>query len=533
MMLRWNITGFTVPLAVLLLVAAGGAGADELSDLRAQMATLRQKMDQLAQFAPGTTGGTAYGTKAVPGAGIVGGSFPRSFLIPGTDTSIRIGGFADETILYYLQNGPPNGTPSVTAGVNGNLGTQALDVAGQVVPGYGKGFVVPVQINHSRGNGIFLESAAESRLNVETRTPTALGEVRTLIAFDFVGCNDFSCNQVQSVASPRLPRVRYAYGTLGGFLAGSANSNFRDSDAEPEVLDFGGPPGMAGVERLPQVRYTFQGPRGSAWSVALEGPDTDVLTPAGRIMTDRNLDAFPVINRTPGGVACEANGVSIPGTKACALATDPAMSKAPDITFASYWAQPWGHVNFRFVLRDLTWNDGQFVNRSLFGYGGGVSGSVLPGWFGWAEDNITWQFNVGNGLGRYLNDNTNAGLATNYVVAPGCARPTPGCALAATSIIVTTIPSVGGVVGYQHFWAPTLRSTIAYGIARYQVPAIVVGPIEQTVANQRLQSASVNLIWSPVGFVDIGAEYFWGQRRVVANIFGNEQLLIGKFRLKY
>jgi len=80
---------------------------------------------------------------------------------------------------------------------------------------------------------------------------------------------------------------------------------------------------------------------------------------------------------------------------------------------------------------------------------------------------------------------------------------------------------------------PNLRSTIAYGIARYQVPAIVVGPIEQTVANQRLQSASVNLIWSPVGFVDIGAEYFWGQRRVVANIFGNEQLLIGKFRLKY
>ena len=96
-----------------------------------------------------------------------------------------------------------------------------------------------------------------------------------------------------------------------------------------------------------------------------------------------------------------------------------------------------------------------------------------------------------------------------------------------------TIPAVGGVVGYQHWWLPNLRSTIAYGIARYQVPAIVVGPIADTVANQRLQSASINLIGGPVAFIDIGAEYFWGQRQVVANIFGNEQVLLGEFRVKF
>ena len=61
----------------------------------------------------------------------------------------------------------------------------------------------------------------------------------------------------------------------------------------------------------------------------------------------------------------------------------------------------------------------------------------------------------------------------------------------------------------------------------------MVGPIEQTVTNQRLQSASVNLIWGPVAFIDIGAEYFWGQRQVVANIFGNEQVLLGEFRVKF
>ena len=109
----------------------------------------------------------------------------------------------------------------------------------------------------------------------------------------------------------------------------------------------------------------------------------------------------------------------------------------------------------------------------------------------------------------------------------------PGCALAATSILVRTIPSAGGVVGYQHWWLPNLRSNIAYGMNRYAVPATLVGPIESTVANQQLQSAAVNLIWAPVAFIDVGAEYFWGQRQVVANIFGNEQVLLGEFRVKF
>jgi hypothetical protein len=528
---KWKIAGVTVVLAVLQV--AGAAGADELSDLRAQMATLRQKMDQLAQFAPGTTGGAAYGTKAAPGAPLIGGSFARSFLIPGTETSIRIGGMAVETVNYFIQNGPVNGNPSTTVGIDGNLGTQALDVAGQVVPGYGKGFVVPVQIAHSRGNGIFQQSAQNSRINFETRTPTAYGDARTFFEMDWKGCNNFSCNNLEQVSTPLVPRVRYFYGTLGGFLAGQSNSNFRDAEAEPEVIALDGQAGMAGVQRQPQVRYTYPGPWGSAWSVALEAPQTEVLTPAGQIASDTNLAQFPVSNKTPMGVACEANGVSIPGTTACSLANNPTMSKAPDLTFSSYWAQPWGHVDFRFVLRDLTVNDGQFVNHSLLGYGGGVSGNLLPGWFGWERDNFTWQINVGNGMGRYLLDGTNAALATNYVVPPGCAVPTAGCALAATEIIVRTIPSVGGVVGYQHYWIPTVRSTIAYGMDRYDVPSTLIGPIETTVANQRLQSASVNVIWAPVAFIDIGAEYFWGQRKVVAGIFGNEQVFIGEFRVKF
>ena len=74
-----------------------GSCADELADLRANQELLQRRIDQLAQNPPGPGIGVpgAYGTQAVPGQPLAGGSFPRSFLIPGTDTSIRVGTMAD------------------------------------------------------------------------------------------------------------------------------------------------------------------------------------------------------------------------------------------------------------------------------------------------------------------------------------------------------------------------------------------------------------------------------------------------------
>ncbi len=532
--------------AAVVLAGLPAARADELSDLRANQQLLQQRIDQLAQAqaqmaspvgAPGTAGGAVYGTHAVPGSGMVGGSFPRSFLIPGTDTSIRVGGFAQEVLDYWMQNGPANGVQTTTVGVNGQETGQALDVTGQTVPGYpSKGNLVPVQTNHSRGNGIFSQSPRQSRLNVETRTPTAYGEARTFIEFDFAGTNGFSSggSGQTSVADNLVPRLRYAYGTLGGLLAGQANSNFSDPDANPETIDFGGPVGEAGVVRIPQVRYTYAGPYGSAWSASIETPQTDVITPAGKTASDGSAQipapgtgggSVFATNGT-GGNPCVANGVQIVGTTACTLSGNPTVAKAPDITFASYWSQPWGHVDFRLVGRDLTINDGKYVDRSYFGYGGGVSGDVKPEWFGWGKDDFQWQFTIGNGIGRYLNDSTDAGLATNYLV-------TPTSAAAAALVLVKPIQEFGGTVGYQHWWLPDLRSNAVYGYAQYAPSSQLIGPVESTIANKRLMTAHFNLIWSPVAFIDTGVEYMWGQREVVANIKGTEQALIGMFRVKF
>jgi Porin subfamily/DcaP outer membrane protein len=544
-----------------LLMGLSAASADELADLRANQELLQRRLDQLSQ-APAAPAGTgygipgAYGTAPAPGVPMAGGSFPRSFLIPGTDTSIRVGGFVDETIDYWLQNGPPTGQTSTTLGATGNLATQNLDVHGQTVPGLNGNAngAVPVQIGHSRGNGVFYQSPRESRLNVETRTPTAWGESRTFLEFDFAGSNNFNtgtgsggtANTTMGTSDGLIPRLRYAYGTLGGFLAGQANSNFSDPDANAETLDFGGPIGQAGVTRIPQVRYTIAGPWGSAWSAAAEAPRTDFFTPAGLVSSDGNIASTTQANN-PGpqfvpATTCVANGSIISTTvnagtgSACTLGTNPGRAAAPDLTFASYWAQPWGHFNFRGLVRPtLDISDGAFLSRNFVGYGGGISGDVKPGWLGWAKDDFQFQASAGNGIGRYLNDNANGALATNFFGTTACATPRPGCTgtAAASNILVKPISEFGLQLGYQHWWLPNLRSNVAYGFVYYDVPSTVIGPAASVAVNKQLQTAHVNLIWNPVSFIDTGIEYYWGQRKVLANIYGTQQALIGKFRVKF
>src|SRR6516165_10601893 len=85
--------------AIALLTGPPAASADELADLRANQELLQKRIDQLSQAppqaAPYVPGFGPETHKEVGGTPVVGGSFPRSFLIPGTDTSLRIGGFAN------------------------------------------------------------------------------------------------------------------------------------------------------------------------------------------------------------------------------------------------------------------------------------------------------------------------------------------------------------------------------------------------------------------------------------------------------
>src|SRR5689334_2271906 len=80
-------------LLIPLITSANPARGDERTDLRVNQELLQQRIDQLAQSGnPGAGSVLAPTTGGPVNVQMTGGSFPRSFLIPGTHTSIRVGG---------------------------------------------------------------------------------------------------------------------------------------------------------------------------------------------------------------------------------------------------------------------------------------------------------------------------------------------------------------------------------------------------------------------------------------------------------
>src|SRR5271170_7132837 len=376
-----TIGGATAVIA--LLTGLSGARADELADLRANQQLLQQRIDQLARaqaaYTPpsplsgGAGGGQALtlGSQPAPTAPSLGGSFPRSFLIPGTDTSLRVGGFVDVTGLYFLQgaNSANPGTPTSNSGQNGNL--PGLPLGEAYIPGAPGNGIVAQALNHSRSNGVYTMSPQQSRLDIETRTPTAWGESRTFFSFDWSGSNNYVPLSAQQAGGDSLvPRLRFAYGTLGGFLAGQAVSNFSDGDADTESLEFGGSMGSTGGYRVPQVRYTLAGPYGSAFSVSAEQPVTGIIVPSGTISNDQvlagsvNGATSPVAGLVPAfcnGVSCTGTGITTGTTTQANFA----QTRAPTLTAATYWSQPWGHIDFAGELMPLFVNDGHYLSQEL------------------------------------------------------------------------------------------------------------------------------------------------------------------------
>jgi len=501
--------------AVALLSGQPVAKADELTDLRANQQLLQQRLDQLAQSQ--NVGG---GPVLAPGGGgpatvqMMGGSFPRSFLIPGTDTSIRVGGNIYVDTVFYINGGNPGSVHQNNAGATGQLNTIPLSNQGAA---------------RARSDNILIITPRRTNLNFETRTPTAWGEARTFVEFDFAA-NANLAGRPLAISDNINLRLRYAYGTLGGFLAGQANSNFTDPDANVETLDFGGLVGGPGHSRIPQIRYTMPlTPWGllGAFSVAAEQPESEVWSPGTGVCGTFN---------TPPAAPC--NGP-----------TGLLKSPAPDITAAWYIPQPWGHVDFSAVVRPtLQIEDGTgAVDKMYTGYGVHFSGDVKPGWLGWDRDYIAWNFTYGDAIGPYLNPgsgNGTLGLVSNF----GAAGVTPANAL------FKPVTGWGGTVGYQHRWLPNLRSNVGFGIYHEDINGMrgVVCPfIAGTSAaaitartarqagtagcglNKELAMAVANLIWEPVPFVDFGVEYLWGHRLTTGNQRGDENVINSRMRIRF
>jgi hypothetical protein len=392
-------------------------------------------------------------------------------------------------------------------------------------------------------------------MGIETRTPTPFGEARTVMEWDWTEANSFVPGGADPLSSSDnlAPRLRYAYGTLGGFLAGQATSNFSDPDANAENIDFGGNVGEPGHVRVPQIRYTMPAYWGGSLSFSAETPDASAATPVGLQASDAGV--IPALT-----TSCTVAALATATTCSTTLLTSGntplniAKSTAPALTAAWYMPQPWGHLDFSAVFRPgLNMTDGHYFSHEFVGYGGHFGMSYRPGWFGWAKDTFAMHVEGGDTIGPYVNSTTNFDVATNYG-APGTSAAVPGTyggfngptsAAAASLIRFTPTQEIGAEVSYQHWWLANLRSNISGGWqSHFGIPIKLVNANgtaagaastggQANSINKELFTAHANVIWNPVSFVDVGLEYMWGQRTVLNNRTATENVLISDFKFRF
>ena len=178
--------------ALAMLAVSLPASASDIDEMRAQIQALQDKIAKIE---------VQEQHRVAPAAAVEAGSKPKSWKLPGTNTSMNIGGFAILQFDYDL-NGQSGAYGPATAPVDGSAG--------------------------SKRQGEFDLNARQSRIFVSTSTPTDWGDLQTLIEFDMNGTGgqltstgaEYNSNQGAAL------RMRKAYGQLGPVLAGQDTTTF-------------------------------------------------------------------------------------------------------------------------------------------------------------------------------------------------------------------------------------------------------------------------------------------------------------------
>jgi hypothetical protein len=459
---------------VTLLTGVPSAKADELADLRVNQQLLEQRLDQLAQ---------APSASAHPGAGV--GTFPRSFLIPGTDTSMRVGGQAVGSVIWFLKGHAAGGA------LNGQGGFNEIYTDGQ--GGTGNLASIPLKpsstsaanfagTSASRGSE-WIFSGKQSLIFLDVRQPSPYGEIKAFVSFDMSAANTNTIlNNNQGSVNGYIPRFREGYATIGGLLAGQTVGTFTDNDSSPTLLDAGGQTGSLFVARTPQVRYTY--PLGNGWAVAVaaENPNPLFAGPFGSYYTDTNqipnMASCSAINTGTGlgSATAAATGITTIGTAGSTIATNVTNACLGNAAFFNTSQQlmptfaerlrvdrPWGHLQWGMQQVGYRMNDGKFLHKRYIGYGGAISGHF----FTWGKDSIGGGLAGGDGLGDGVGNNL--GLATNF---GGALNGQPfnatdsrsnfsvSRALYDSAVLAKTIVSFSARIYYEHWWTDSLRSAL-------------------------------------------------------------------------
>jgi hypothetical protein len=273
----------------------------------------------------------------------------------------------------------------------------------------------------------------------------------------FIEGDFFGQDGNESVTNSNNFRIRHAYGTLGNFSAGQYWTNFLNEAVYAETLDFGGSVGEIFV-RQAQVRWT-QKFAGGQWSVSAENPESLFAIPGSATPFRSDSDHVPDMTGRLDFVT--GRGTYSLGVLGRNIHIDSAA--APNAT-GGQWG---GALAFAGVLKTI------------------------------GRDDFRFDINAGNAIGRYQ---VPGFLPDGYLDATGHVR---------------LARQESGFIAYRHYWSPKWRSTLELSAANSNPPPGTANGI-----NKSDRSQHVNLIWSPLPFVNFGAEVLHAERTVVGGDHG-------------
>lgn len=246
-----KLTLTVTAIAAACTLGAAPVRAQTIEEMRVELKKLRDELDELkkqkaaeakpAEAKPADATGWGERVEALEiksKDAVVLGDIAGGFRLPGSETSLRLYGFAEAHAIHETKQ---SGSPDLFT----DLSFQTLD-----------------KDITQKGRTKF--TAQTSRFGFETSTPTPLGSFNTKVEADFYSYGSDNRNRL---------RLRHAYGEYGGWLIGQTWSTFMDLDDLPETVDFNGPIG-APFSRRAMVRYTYGDAKaGYKFSVAAEDPE--------------------------------------------------------------------------------------------------------------------------------------------------------------------------------------------------------------------------------------------------------------------
>lgn len=275
--------------------------------------------------------------------------------------------------------------------------------------------------NDNAPEGHFGADAFQSRIGVKATSPEG---VLVNIEGDFRGNGGGSL------------RLRHAYGSYNGVLAGQTWSNFTSFVGNTSTLDFDSLPGNAGYQsRTPQVRYTT-GPL----SISLEDPQYSFVTAQANAISKDGLPTVTArLEDSAGGLSYSA------AVLAHQIAYDDGTNDESAMGFATFVAAKMAVTDMITIQGALNYTDGanSYLYRSgdnfgaasayvdlatgdvetISGYGGTIGAGISLGGgrsinIGYGMVEVDWDDAQAAGVAVGDQSETNSAIMANYQWTP-------------------------------------------------------------------------------------------------------------------